>query len=350
MLKNKTVRVVLSAAFCVMLVFATLVAGCAPKAPSSTGSSSGASSGTSFIAKDAASQTYVLVTYDTGISYWKAAETGFQQAAAELGAKTQITGTPQEDASDEARILSTVASQHPAGIICAPVNATALNQTIDQIVASGIPVITYDSDAPQSNRNAFLGTDAGQAGSLAADTLAKLCNDQGNVMLEELTGLPTSDLRSQGFKTELAKYPNMHLVATENGKNDPELAAQQLGSLMQKQEIDGVFCTTANTGFGIATAVKEANKVGQVKIVSFDRDKETLDQIQAGVIQASMVQGSYLMGYWGLVQLYAIHNNLPTPLSTDAKAAGMGLTPPVNYTGIYVIDQSNYQKFESSTY
>ncbi len=72
-------------------------------------------------------------------------------------------------------------------------------------------------------------------------------------------------------------------------------------------------------GFGVATAVTEANKVGQVNIVSMDRDTETLNEIQNGVIQATMVQGSYIMGYWGMLQLYAMHNNLSTPLSAGGQ-------------------------------
>lgn len=52
----------------------------------------------------------------------------------------------------------------------------------------------------------------------------------------------------------------------------------------QHPNIKGIFCTDALGGVGAATAIKEANKVGKVKIVSFDTDKETLDLIKQGVI------------------------------------------------------------------
>jgi ribose transport system substrate-binding protein len=338
----------LCVAFIVLVLFTTLVAGCSKK-PSTT--SSGANGApTSFTVSNPATQKYVMVTFWSGISYWKAALTGFQQAAAQLGVQTQFTGTNSGEASDEASVLSTVASQHPAGIIVSPINTTALNQTINQIVASGIPVITYDSDAPGSNRAAFLGTNGQVAGSVAADTLAKLINNQGNVVLECVTGEPTSDLRQQGFETEMKQYPNIHIVATENGNNDPETVATQIGTLMQKYNLSGVFSDTANMGFGVANAVSAANKVGLVKIVAMDRDAETLAEIQKGVIQATMVQGSYIMGYWGLLDLYALHNNLSSPLSANSQAAGVDPVPPEQYTGVTVVTKDNLQDFMNSKY
>ncbi len=98
-------------------VFATIVAGCTPKAPSINRLVLVPVAAHHLLSSNAASQKYVIITYDSGISYWKAAETGIQQAAAELGARHRLLVLLQEDASDEARILSTIASQHPAGII-----------------------------------------------------------------------------------------------------------------------------------------------------------------------------------------------------------------------------------------
>jgi ribose transport system substrate-binding protein len=126
-----------------------------------------------------------------------------------------------------------------------------------------------------------------------------------------------------------------------------------MGTLMLKYDINGVFCDTANMGFGVATAVTEANKVGSLKIVSMDRDPETLTDIQKGVIQATMVQGSYIMGYWGLLDLYALHNNLSNPLSAGSqavKAAGIDPLPTEQYTGITVVTKDNCQAYVNSTY
>ncbi len=349
MLKSLAGRVkILCAAFFILVLFATIVTGCSKKTSTT---SSGASSASSFIVSNAASQKYVMITYYSGISYWKAAWTGMQQAAAQLGVQTQFTGTPAGDASDEARILATIASQHPAGIIVSPVDATALSQTINQVVASGIPVITYDNDATGTNRAAFLGTNGELAGQVAADTLAGLINDTGNVALETVPGIPNVDLRGIGFAEEMkSKHPNIHIVSTQDGNNDSSTVAQQVATVMQKYNISGVFCDTANMGFGAATAVTEANKVGQVHIVSMDRDTETLNEIQKGVIDATMIQGSYIMGYWGMLQLYALHNNLSTPLSAGGQAAGIDPVPPLSYTGVTVVTKSNYQAFLNSTY
>lgn len=64
------------------------------------------------------------------------------------------------------------------------------------------------------------------------------------------------------------------------------------GFLQAHPQIKGVFCTDATSGVGAATAVKKANQVGKVKIVSFDTDKGTLDAIKSGIISASIAQGT----------------------------------------------------------
>ena len=98
-------------------------------------------------------------------------------------------------------------------------------------------------------------------------------------------------------------------------------------------------------GAGAATALKEAGKTGQVKIVSMDRDAENLQGIEEGAIQASVAQQTALMTYLGIKLLHQYQtSNLE--VTSDNTAAGLTGLPPYVNTGTTLITKDNVQYFK----
>ncbi|HZY41303.1 MAG TPA: sugar ABC transporter substrate-binding protein, partial [Anaerolineae bacterium] len=106
----------------------------------------------------------------------------------------------------------------------------------------------------------------------------------------------------------------------------------------------GVGCVEAAGGVGAATASKELNLVGKLKIVSMDRDDGTLKFIEDGVIQASVAQKTALMSYLGTKLLY-LYNHAPLPIVADNKASGIIPMPESVDTGTIVINKDNAKFF-----
>jgi ribose transport system substrate-binding protein len=106
----------------------------------------------------------------------------------------------------------------------------------------------------------------------------------------------------------------------------------------------GIACVEAAGGTGAATAVREARKVGQVKIVAMDRGNDVLELIKEGVISASIAQQTALMPFYATQILYNL-NNHSVPITSDNNKAGITGAPAVVDTGVIVVDQSNYQYF-----
>jgi ribose transport system substrate-binding protein len=150
----------------------------------------------------------------------------------------------------------------------------------------------------------------------------------------------------EGFKDTLEKdYKNLKLVQVCNGKSDQAEAAKVLSALLQAHpNIKGIFCTDATSGVGAATAVKEANKTGQVKIVSFDTDKGTLDAIKSGIISASIAQGTYVMGYQSLNFIYQLKHGLINPVE-NWKDKNINPLPNFVDTGVSVVTKKNVDSF-----
>ena len=95
---------------------------------------------------------------------------------------------------------------------------------------------------------------------------------------------------------------------------------------------------------GAAMAVREAKKVGAVKIVAMDRGNDLLEQIKDGVVSASVAQQTALMPFYATHILYNLANGT-VPITSDNAAAGVAGVPPLVDTGTVIVDQGNCRFF-----
>lgn len=293
-----------------------------------------------------ANETYYMVTFLSGIDYWKGIYQGMQAAAKLLHVQTVYTGAPQYSINQEVTTFDQLIAKKPAGILVTSINAQAMTPAINQAVATGIPVISFDSDAPQSKRYAYLGTSNVEAGQVAADYLGKVLHGKGQVAVVTTPGELNLDQRVQGFEAEMkSAFPHIQVVSVQNGNSDPTKTAQVTSALMQRYpNLAGVFATEADEGTGVATAVKEANKSSSIKIVSFDMDPSTLQQVKQGLISATIAQGEWNMGFWALMDAYMIHHNLLHPVA-NWQTAHVDPVPPSVDTGVTVITKQNVNAY-----
>lgn len=297
------------------------------------------------LARAQGDQTYYMVTFVSGIDYWKDCFRGMQDAAAELGVSAEYTGTPENDITAEARVLEEVAGQNPAGILVTCANPDGLKPSIDAAVDAGIPVVTFDADSPLSKRFSFVGTGNYYAGVVAARYLGPIVGS-GQVAISSVTAQLNHVQRRQGFiDTLAAEYPDVttsdELIIDD--QNNSTVAAQGMAALLQATpDIKGIFATDALGAVGVAQAVREAGMGDAVKIIGFDYDEGTLDLIDSGQLSATLAQGTWQMGYWGLKMLHAVRNGMIKSV-TDWQAAGISPLPPNVDTGVVVITSDNSQ-------
>src|SRR5690606_21756449 len=126
---------------------------------------------------------YVMVTFQTGIDYWKSALKGFEDAAQALNVSVEFRGATQYNVNEEVTVLEQVIARNPAGIAVSAIDPEAMNSAIDKAVEAGIPVVLFDSGAPGSKAFSFLGTNNYNAGVIAAHEMAALTDQQGEVAI-----------------------------------------------------------------------------------------------------------------------------------------------------------------------
>lgn len=287
---------------------------------------------------------YYMVTFQSGIDYWKGCYEGFEKAGQAKGLKTVYTGSTDGDFAGEVDVLEQIIAKKPAGIALTCVDPDALADVINKGVDAGIPIVTFDSDSPSSKRFTYLGTGNENAGAEAAAYMAEQIGHKGKVSLVYFAGSQNQEERAAGFENYMKENePDIEVIQRVNGGETENEAASATASLIQaNQDIAGLFACNAWTGLGVGTAVQEANKAGDVCVVAFDTDEGVLDYIEQNIIQGSVVQGTQQMGFWALEFLYAANHDSVISGWADK---GLAAVPATVDTGVSIATADNLDSF-----
>jgi ribose transport system substrate-binding protein len=290
-------------------------------------------------------QLYIEVSALGNLDYFYDHKMGMEMVGKELGVKTEYVGPAEYDMNAMVAAFEQAIAKKPAGLVVVGFEPS-LNSIVDKAVAQGIPVVTVDADLPGSKRMAFVGTGNFNAGVVGGNKLASLIGSKGKVAIMLKPGQSNLEERVAGYKSALGKFKDIQVVQLVDTQSDPGVAAQAAAALLQKYpDLAGIACVEAAGGSGAATAVREAKKTGQVKIVAMDRGNEVLDGIKEGVISASVAQQTALMPYYAVQILFNLANS-KVAITSDNKSAGVLGIPAVVDTGAIVIDSTNYKFFK----
>jgi ribose transport system substrate-binding protein len=290
-------------------------------------------------------QTYTMVTFLSGIDYWKDCWRGMQDAAEYLGVEVTYTGTPEYDITAEVTVLDQVIAQQPTGIAVTVINPEAVQPSIDNAIAAGIPLVTFDADSPASKRYSFLGTGNYASGVMAAHYIGGLVSD-GKAAVITVPSQGNLLERTNGFMDTIrASYSGITVgddLIVDNQNSSTEAATKLAALLQADPDVKAVFSTNALAAVGAAQALREAGMSESVAHIGFDYDEGTLDLIDGGQLGATLAQGTWQMGFWAMMQLYMVANSKIESVS-DWQAAGISPLPPNVDTGVVVINKDNSQ-------
>jgi ribose transport system substrate-binding protein len=291
---------------------------------------------------------YYFIAANINIPYWQEAQAGLLDAAKEMGVKAEMDGPTVLSPKDELDSFQKAVALHPSGIMVSVSNADLFNGPISAAVQAGIPVICIDSDAADSKRVLFIGTDNFRAGQESAKRMTDILKGNGQIVVITIPGQSNLDERVRGVTETLKKYPSIKIVQTIDDKGDPRNAYDGISAIISKKtKLDGIICLEASGGAGAADALHREDLTGKIAIVSFDNDPETLDWIQRGGINATVVQKPYVMAYYGLKFLDDLHHNAVHEFK-DWRNAPTAPLPAWVDTGTAVVDKTNLAAFREA--
>ncbi len=269
---------------------------------------------------------YYLVAPNLSLTYWKTVRDGFVAAGKEYKVSTYVTGPDTYDPKAEADAFSKVVARHPAGILVSVADAVALRDDIATAISAGVPVITVDSDAPNSARLYFIGTNNLEVGRLGGKRLVDQLHGKGNVVFWSIPGQPNLDERLKGYKDVLAGSPGIKVVDVVATGGDAGTAfdkAEQYMHATGANKIDAFVSLESSSGVALAEVVKRSGATDRL-IIAMDANEDTLKLVADGSIDSTIAQKPFTMGYLGLKALDDAHHlpshDLKSTYVTDQQA------------------------------
>lgn len=235
--------------------------------------------------------------------FWTIARKGTDKAAAELPDVTVEFRLGDGTAAAQKRIVDDLLAKGVEGIAISPVDPVNQTAMLDEVAQKAI-VFTHDSDAPNSKRECYVGTDnvaAGrQAGALIKDALP-----QGGKIALFVGKLDARNAqeRLQGIKDAIAGSSIQILDVRTDDTDQVRAKANVSEMLVSHADLAALVGLWSYNGPAILSAVRDAGKIGAVKIIAFDEDDETLSGVKAGAIVGTVVQQPYEFGYQAITLL-----------------------------------------------
>ncbi|MEZ5353805.1 MAG: substrate-binding domain-containing protein [Bryobacteraceae bacterium] len=287
------------------------------------------------------SEKYYLVCANPKIPYWQEAGAGLAKAARELHVQAELVGPDVYDAKSELAEFKRIMAKKPSGVLVSPGDPDVLQPEIDAAMAAGVPVITIDSDAPQSQRLFFIGTNNYQAGQMGGELLAKLLKGKGNVIFYTIANQRNLQERLDGYRAALEASPGIKVAQVIDMKGDARVAFDATKEILDKKTpVDAFVSLESLSGSEIADVLEREKVEGKV-VFAMDTAANTLAWIEKGKIAATLMQKPFTMGYYGLKTLAAIalEKQAATgkPNASDPEAP----FPVFVDTGTMLVDKSN---------
>ena len=257
---------------------------------------------------------------------------GVEKAAADLGVEAKFVGPVGADAEKQIAELENLVQAGVDGLAISSVSTDALAPVINRFLEAGIPVVTYNTDNPDSKRLAFAGQDLVTSGYEAAKVLAELLGGKGDVIITTLDAAAQWSIdRETGARQGFAEYPDIKVLTTVNTGTEPQqIYAAVENAMLANPTVTGALSLECCSTPAIGEYVKRNNLKDKVTVVGFDELPATLELIKDGYIAGSVSQAPERQGYEAV--------NMLVKFLKEGKAASVD-------TGIEVIDLKNLDKY-----
>jgi ribose transport system substrate-binding protein len=274
---------------------------------------------------------FAVIPKSLDIPVFDYAKKGAERAAKELGNVEVIWRGPETgDQLKQKEILEGFITQRVDGIAISCLNGDFLTEAINRAVDSGIPVVTWDADAPNSKRLAFYGVDDKASGRVMGEEAVKLLGGKGTVALMTTIGATNLQRRLDGVMEVLAKYPGIRVIETFDVKEDTVKAAELIATGTQRYPDLGAWISVGGWPVFTRNALSPVPK--GTFVISFDTIQPAPELLKEGKVQ--ILIGQKYFG-WG---------EEPVKMLAGIKAGRM---PPQQIvdSGVDVVRQDNVDEY-----
>ncbi|MDQ2731651.1 MAG: sugar-binding protein [Armatimonadota bacterium] len=291
----------------------------------------------------------IMIVTNGFSAFWESMNKGREDAARQYNVKTEWEGPPHSQVAEQNELMEEAANNGYNCMAVSAVEGSAVGKTIDRLTDRGMKVITIDSDAPASKRIIYIGTDNFESGQDAGKEMVSLLPHGGNVwgFVGNQTAQNAAE-RIDGFKKAVEGH-NIRLVGVQDDNEDPMVARKNVESVLhsnanQVQALLGIY------SYDLPIIAEEVNRVKlrkSIKLVGFDAEPETLQALQNGGVDATVVQKPYEFGHLAVKFLYLVQRDgvERAKLEWNHMNPEFKLVNDKINTGIRVVTPANIQSF-----
>ena len=249
-----------------------------------------------------------------------------------------ITKAPDTaNAQLQVEIMENLIAMKVDGIAIGPTDPTALVPTINKALEAGIKVICFETDAPDAEPHAYIGTDNYQAGRHMGAVIGKYLNGEGDIMI--LTGLQTQmslNERIRGIEEYLTeKYPDIKIVDTQTSEGDAQKAVTATENMIQSHpDFDAIIGIDATAGPAAVSVWKAKGwqNSDEHMIITFDDMPDNLQGLEDGYIKSLVAQRQSSWGESVIEMLNDLVEGNTVPDYTDTGSIEITLDNIDTYT------------------
>ena len=233
--------------------------------------------------------------------FWTIARKGCEKADAELkNLEFEFRIPANGTAAEQTQIVDDLLAKGTKGIAISPKDPANQTSMLNKAASQAL-LVTQDSDAPKSNRACYVGTDNKAAGKQAGEEIKKALPNGGKIMVfVGSKDAQNAQDRYNGIK-EALEGSKVQIVDLRTDEADRAKAKNNASdALVKEKDLAALVGLWSYNGPAILEAVKDAGKIGKVKIICFDEEDPTLAGVKSGAITATVVQQPYEFGYQSL--------------------------------------------------
>jgi ABC-type sugar transport system substrate-binding protein len=274
------------------------------------------------------SSSYAAVIKGLDNPFFQQMEQGIDAQAGESDVDVEVQAASSiTDTSGQADRLNAMAQQGYGCYVVNPISGTNLIQGLAQIAASGTPVVNIDSpieaDAAEKadlEVSTYIGTDNVEAGKMGGEAMVEALGGSGKVaLIGGISGDVTSNARLDGFKEGAGDLEIVQTVAADWDRQTAQTRATDI--LSANPDLKGFFSANDDMALGIARAVANAGKTGEVDIIGVDGIEDALKAVEAGDLTASVAQYPYAIGEMGVQACEMAASGEELPANVTAPVA-----------------------------
>jgi simple sugar transport system substrate-binding protein len=270
------------------------------------GSSASSSGGSSSVFGSHPTYKFVVVNHVTTNVFFVPTQYGIADACKLLGCSYEWTGSETSNVNQMVDALNTAVTSGADGIAIALIDLHAFNAPVEAALKAGIPVVSYNADAPTNPRLSYIGQNLKLAGEKMGERIVEAVKEGDVALFIDTPGSANLQPRIEGAEAAIkasGKPITAHAIAT--GTSEPGQLSTIEAYWVGHKETKGMYSVAGDSTAQLGKVMQKFGLVGKVKAGGFDLAEATQKLLHEGYLEFTIDQQPYLQGFLPILQLFS---------------------------------------------